>query len=201
MNNQQPMQFQFKLCKYCRQRIDPRASVCPYCRKKQTGGGCLFSIVITTWLVLTIVVGGIILGVFLNSNIAASDNSRIISEANRYNESDYKASCRAVTYEEFVRDKNYFKGQKVKFTGRITEIGNSGVYKMNVTKTDFGYDDTVAFEVESNRLESNILNNDIVTIWGVSKGAKTQNFWGKEIITPQIYAVYVKNDGQAKGLF
>ena len=43
----QPM----KQCKHCRQMIDARAKVCPYCRKKQSSSGCL---------VLLLVGGGII---------------------------------------------------------------------------------------------------------------------------------------------
>ncbi len=53
--NQQPTPQQpngmMKPCKHCRQMIDKRATVCPYCRKKQ-GSGCAVVIVVVIGLIV-----------------------------------------------------------------------------------------------------------------------------------------------------
>lgn len=57
-----------KKCKYCKEEMDAKASVCPHCQKKQ-GVGCLVSVL----LALTVVLFIIIIAVSCSSSSTSSD--------------------------------------------------------------------------------------------------------------------------------
>lgn len=50
VNNQQPMRQPLKQCKYCKQPIAAKASVCPYCRKSQSSAGLVVILVLLSIL-------------------------------------------------------------------------------------------------------------------------------------------------------
>lgn len=184
-----------KKCKYCKQEIDSRASICPYCQKKQGLSGA-------ETLVATVVI--IIIGAFGLKACAgirqgyenAEKNASISSEADNFSETDYKAACKAVTYEELARDKEALKGEKVTFTGEVIQVADD-IYRVNITKTEHGYSDTIIFEIDNNKLTENILEGDIVTVWGESKGFYSyESVLGQEITFPDVRAVYFQNSGK-----
>ena len=104
-----------------------------------------------------------------------------------------------MTYEDIARDKNALEGQKVTFTGEIIQA-SSGVYRMDVTKDEYGfYSDTILFTIDESSLSQNILEDDIVTIWGESQGMYTyEAVLGNEVTVPRIYAVYIQDFGKPK---
>lgn len=183
-----------KKCKYCKQIIDKKATVCPFCRKNQgIGCGTVFA---------TIIILLIGLYVFVQcSGIAdgyneASENAQIASEAEQIPEADYKAQCKTVSYEEIARHKYGMSGEKLTFTGIIIQA-TSGRYRMNITQTDFGYVDDIIFDIDENILNKNILEGDKVTIWGESKGLYTyEAVLGNAVTVPRIQVAYIDNQGQ-----
>ena len=185
-----------KVCKYCRSEIDKKAKVCPHCQKKQGSGCGIIVFVFFIIFILFLIFSGALSGI-MDGYKDASDNAKVRQEAQQYSESDYKAACKAVTYEEIARDKEGLKGQKVTFTGEIIQA-TSGTYRMNVTKGEYGhYSDTILFNIDESALSQNILEDDIVTIWGESQGQYTyETIMGSQVTVPRISVVYIENHGK-----
>ena len=184
-----------KNCKYCRSQIDSRAKICPVCKKKQSSALGWLLLVLAAVIILP--VGLIISVAFIRGYYYAFNGNSISREAEKMPESDYKAACKAVSYDDIARDKDGLKGEKVTFTGKIIQA-TSGTYRMNVTKGEYGfYSDTILFEVDEKKLSKNILEDDIVTIWGESKGMYTYKaVLGNQITVPRIQVVYIENHGK-----
>lgn len=43
-----------KKCKYCKSEIDAEAKICPICKKRQSGHGCLIAILIVVVVIIAI---------------------------------------------------------------------------------------------------------------------------------------------------
>lgn len=180
-----------KICKYCRSEIDKKAKICPNCQKKQ-GSGCgtilLFCIIVAVGISIAVVK--------MAESDSPTSNTSVQTEVNQMSESDYKAACKTVTYEEIARPKDGLKGEKVTFTGKIVQA-TSGRYRMDVTKGQFTYTDTIMFDIGENILSEKILEDDIVTIWGESEGQYTYKaVLGNEITVPKIKVEYIENHGK-----
>ncbi|MBP5361925.1 MAG: zinc ribbon domain-containing protein [Ruminococcus sp.] len=181
-----------KICKYCRSEIDKKAKVCPHCQKKQ-GSGCG-----------TVVFVGIVAAIGLSIVVVKSvepktpaSSTRTETEVNQVSESDYKASCKNVSYEEIARAKDGLKGEKLTFTGKIIQA-TSGLYRMEVAQGQYGSDDVIIFNIDESTLSENILEDDMVTIWGESTGLYTyKTVLGNEITVPKLNAVYIENYGNS----
>lgn len=63
-----------KICKYCKSEIPADAKVCPQCRKKQRGKGCLIAIIVVVVLCIIGVAAG-------GSGSSGVDNSNAVSNA------------------------------------------------------------------------------------------------------------------------
>lgn len=181
-----------KICPYCRSEIDKKAKICPRCQKKQGSGcGC------ATFAVIAAIALSIMVVKYVEPDTNPSSNETVQSEAVQMSEADFKAACKALKYEEIARPKDCLKGEKVTFTGEIIQA-TSGTYRMNVTKGEYGlYDDTVLFTIDESTLSENILEDDIVTIWGESEGPYTYKaVLGNEITVPKIKVAYIENHGK-----
>lgn len=189
------MGHKVKKCKYCRQPIDKKATVCHYCGKKQ--GLTRAEIIVYTVIIVAVMIFGLKACNGIRSGYdRADERAAVSSEARKYSESEYKNICRIVTYEELARDKNALKGEKVTVTGEVIQVMDN-IYRMNITKNDHGYSDAIVFELDSDKLSENILENDIITVWGESKGFYTyKSITGQEVTAPDINVVYVENNGR-----
>lgn len=179
-----------KICPHCRSEIDKKAKICPHCQKKQGSGcGC------ATFAVIAAIAFSVMVVNVVEPDTDSSSTETIQNV--QMSESDYKADCKALKYEEIARPKDCLKGEKVTFTGKIIQA-TSGTYRMNVTKGQYGlYDDTILFTVDESTLNENILEDDIVTIWGESEGPYTYKaVLGNEITVPKIKVAYIENHGK-----
>lgn len=106
-------------------------------------------------------------------------------------EENFKVNCQSVSYADIARDSQGLKGQDFTFTGEVIQVSGS-TYRMNVTLDEYGiYSDTIVFNYDTGDGDR-ILENDIVTIWGTSKGLLTYtSIFGEEITVPEIDAKYV----------
>ena len=85
VNNQQPMRQPLKQCKYCKQPIAAKASVCPYCHKSQSSAGLVVILVLLSFLgcflILAFVIAPIMQGYQNRENEINNDNYEVITEA------------------------------------------------------------------------------------------------------------------------
>ena len=106
-------------------------------------------------------------------------------------EENFKANCQTISYSDIARDSQGLKGQDFTFTGEVIQVSGN-TYRMDVTLDEFGvYSDTIVFNYDTGD-GNRILENDIVTIWGTSKGLLTYtSILGAEVTVPEIDAKYV----------
>lgn len=110
-------------------------------------------------------------------------------------ETTYKEDCKKYTYDQIARDPDDYKGKMGKFTGEVIQVledGNRVHMRIDITKTRWGYIDTIYVVYTKKAGESRILEDDIVTIWGKLDGTYTyESIFGQEITLPLFWAEYL----------
>lgn len=175
LQQQPPM----KPCKHCRQMIDKKASVCPYCRKKQSSG-CL-----TVFIVLL----GIVFVFFAFVILFGGSGESNSSETNGMTNDEYKAICTSdYTYENVARSPDSYKGKDIIVHGEIIQVQESGSRViMRVAEKD--YDDIWYVTYKYSESENRLLEDDYITIYGECDGLETyQSLLGQSISIPSINA-------------
>lgn len=175
MNNQNPTtnQPKVKQCKYCKQTIDKKASVCPYCRKKQSSPGCLIAVLAFFFVVIIFpsIVG------YSNRNHSSSD-STLSPDA-------YKNMCAVYVCKDVERNPDDYTGKYMIVTGKVLQAQDN-IYRV---KDDDG--GTWYIKYSSKNGESRILEDDIVKFYGECKGLKTYTaLLGQEVTIPELDAEY-----------
>ena len=106
-------------------------------------------------------------------------------------EEEYRAECKVFLYEDILRNPDTYNKELAKFTGQVVQVmhdGNDLRLRVNVTKTAYGYEDTIYVYYD----KTNILEGDIVTIYGELRGLETyESVSGVQITIPRIYAKFI----------
>lgn len=108
----------------------------------------------------------------------------------------YKAACTPMDYDSLARDPDTYKGKQVSVTGEVIQVqeDSSGtMYRINITEGDYGiWKDTVLVASSGTGTGTRILEDDMVTVYGVSAGLFTYtSVMGASITVPSISAEYV----------
>ena len=114
-------------------------------------------------------------------------------------ETDYKAVCQEIAFEDLARNPDNYENELFVFTGEVIQVleedGEVNL-RVNVTPVYFMdeisfYQDTVFFFIHTEEGADRILEGDIVTIWGQCKGLYTyESIFGSEISLPLIMGEY-----------
>ena len=109
---------------------------------------------------------------------------------------DYKQRCKTYEYKNIARDPHLYQGKMARFTGKVIQVmesGNSVVLRVNVTKSTYGYKDTVFVTyTKKSSQESRILEDDIVTLYGTLEGLKSyETIFGATVTIPAMEAKYI----------
>lgn len=92
-----------------------------------------------------------------------------------------------ITYNQLARTPDDYEGQKVKFSGKVVQVlesGNSVHIRLAVNKN---YDTILYGTYSSDIVSSRILDDDIITVYGVSTGLKSyQSTLGATITIPEM---------------
>lgn len=151
-------------------------------------------------------IAGLVLGIlamfFSFFFIINPSNNTSILQNNTQNEivvdeTEYKDECIEKSYEELARNPDNVKGTKVKVTGeviQVTEYNNKTELRVNITKEEYGYyTDTIYVTYVPKAGEDKILEDDIVTIWGISEGDYSYtSIMGSKVTLPKIDAKYIE---------
>lgn len=112
---------------------------------------------------------------------------------------DFIKTCQTYSYKELARDPQKFEGKNVKLKGKVIQVsentfGNGIVLRINITKDSYGfYSDTIYCDYTYLEGESKILEDDIVTLYGVSKGDTSYtSVLGQKITLPHIAIKYIE---------
>lgn len=109
----------------------------------------------------------------------------------------YKAQCQDIAYDELARNPDSYKGQYLKFRGKIIQVmddGSAVTYRINVTCGEYDiWDDTVLVGYSYKEGDSRFLEDDIVSFYGMSAGLYTyKSTLGGNITIPSVLAEYVE---------
>lgn len=113
-------------------------------------------------------------------------------------EKDFKKSCKEVTYENLARNPQKMEGTNVKIMGEVIQVMNGDfvkAYRVNITKNEYDfYEDTIYLTyVPKTKDEDNILEDDIITIWGTASGDYTYtSVMGASVTVPHVDAEYIE---------
>lgn len=107
----------------------------------------------------------------------------------------YKESCGSFTYDQVARDPDTYFGERAKFTGEVIQVlqdGNSYTLRVNITQVSYGWNDTIMVSYTASAGESRILEDDVVTLYGVMGGMYTyETIFGADVTVPLLFAEYV----------
>ncbi|MBU5331450.1 toxin regulator [Anaerocolumna aminovalerica] len=92
-----------------------------------------------------------------------------------------------ITFKELARTPDDYIGEKVKFSGKVLQVlEGDGVNQMRFA-VDSDYDKVIYLEYDTSLVSSRILEDDIITIYGVSYGLYTySSTMGKPITLPVV---------------
>ena len=105
------------------------------------------------------------------------------------------AKPKQIAYEELARNPDSYVGTNVIFTGQVIQVqedGNLVNLRVNVTKNDYGYEDTVLIQYDKSIISGRVLDDDVITFSGMSMGLLTyETIMGAEMTIPQVLATTV----------
>lgn len=91
-----------------------------------------------------------------------------------------------ITFEQLARTPDSYEGKKVKFKGKVIQVSEGSSIHLRIA-IDSDYDKVILAEYSSSIVSSRVLEDDIITIYGISKGLYTyQSTMGGAITVPLI---------------
>lgn len=131
-------------------------------------------------------------------------NARLAAEVAAKEEEmkNFKASCEKFTYKEIARNPKNYENKNIQFTGKVEQVQENSslfsstksiVIRLAVTKDKYGYyDDYVYCTYNYSENESKILEDDIITVYGVCTGDYTYTtVLGSSVTIPSIDVKYI----------
>lgn len=201
-------------CKHCGQQLPDDAAFCPKCgkavdnpppaqpavsgphkmkenaepKKKKSGG----------WLALVMaIICGIIF--FFWAIGSAALEAETIYQPN-VTEEEYRAMCETIDFDSLARNPDSYREQMFKFTGEVIQViegDGSADLRLNVTAVTNEYSDWVYYEdtiyvtVRVEEGADKILEEDIITVYGICSGSYTyESILGSQVTLPRIVAMY-----------
>lgn len=136
---------------------------------------------------------------------AAESTARAESEAaalaEEQQKEDFINSCQSITFRDLARNPDSYKGQNFTFTGEVIQVletpnlfsdFSSVTLRINVTQNEYGWwEDTILATVELPDSADRILEEDIITIYGVCQGqTQYETIFGSTVSLPEIEIKY-----------
>lgn len=115
----------------------------------------------------------------------AEEEARLAEEAKGYDT--------GITYKDLARSPETYEGQKVKFTGTVLQVieGSMTLNGLRLATKD-SYDDVVYCEYLTSILDVRLLEDDIITIYGISNGLQSyETVMGATVTLPKISVIRI----------
>lgn len=108
----------------------------------------------------------------------------------------FKETCKTYTYDEIARNPDNYKLQAAKFRGKVIQViedGNDVTMRLNITKGRYTWSDTIYVEYSrKDSSESRILEDDIITVYGLMMGTVTyKTVLGASVTIPAMLCSYI----------
>lgn len=109
-------------------------------------------------------------------------------EAKKQAEKEKKGYETGITYDNLARTPDKYKGEKVKFKGKVLQVIEDDTEIQIRLAVDSDYDKVVYCGYDPSIVDSRILEDDVITIYGTSIGTISyQSTLGGNITIPGIY--------------
>lgn len=107
------------------------------------------------------------------------------------NAKNYKTGqCKEIAYDKLARNPEQYEMEQIKLSGRVVQLieGDSDFYELRVAVND-NYDTVIYVTYDHRILESRILEDDYITLYGTSMGTITyESTMGGHITIPSMLA-------------
>ena len=193
---------EYYVCPICRHKNEDTKKYCDKCgtwllsetfpaikyrRKSGTALRRIWKVIGYTTVLLLLIFGAL---VYWGSTLDTPEQVTAIPE------DEYKASAVEIDYETLARNPEQMKGQRVKLSGKVFQVfesGRSTQIHLHMNRAEFGWRDSVYVFYDRPKGADRILEDDMITIWGDVKGLQTlQTILGSEITVPSVTARYVE---------
>lgn len=131
-----------------------------------------------------------------SSSVAASLSAASSSKAAEQEPTQYKTG---ITFEQIARTPDDYEGKKIEFTGKVLQVMEDDDYTEIRLAVDGDYDNVILVDIDSDIMNgSRILEDDLVTVSGISDGTTTyESTSGANITIPAMTAKIVNDQGKA----
>lgn len=131
-----------------------------------------------------------------SSSVAASLSAASSSKAAEQEPTQYKTG---ITFDQIARTPDDYEGKKIEFTGKVLQVMEDDDNTEIRLAVDGDYDNVILVDVDSDIMNgSRILEDDLVTISGVSDGTTTyESTSGANITIPAMTAKIINDQGKA----
>ena len=197
-------------CKHCGRQVDDNAKFCQHCgksiaedlaanvnpqevveqapTKKKKAKKSIFK---RWWFWLLVI---IFLFVSCTGTSEPSVTHPDVSEA------QYKGMCEVIEFDQLARNPDNYKDKMFKFTGEVIQVMEGSGYveiRLNVTKVSSEgsdwvyYEDTIYAKITMEDGADRILEEDIITIYGVCSGSYSyKSVLGSQVTLPRMEVLY-----------
>jgi len=143
-------------------------------------------------IILIVIIGGILTpdtgsssNITTNTTTTSSSTPAVAAES----ESDYKASCKVISFKELEKNPDGHSGERVKYTGEVVQIMEN--YGVSSIRMDVGsnFGDTIYVSYPGT---TSAVEGSTITVYGVVDGSYTYTSQaGWEISLPKISGKYI----------
>ncbi|MDI6497924.1 hypothetical protein QMA60_06225 [Leuconostoc suionicum] len=132
----------------------------------------------------------------LSSEISAASSREASSKAAEQDPAQYKTG---ITFDQIARTPDDYEGKKIELTGKVLQVMEDDDYTEIRLAVDGDYDNVILVDIDSDIMNgSRILEDDLVTVSGVSDGTTTyESTSGAKITIPAMTAKIVNDQGKA----
>lgn len=132
----------------------------------------------------------------LSSQSSADSSREASSKAAEQEPTQYKTG---ITFDQIARTPDDYKGKKIEFTGKVLQVMEEDDYTQIRLAVNGDYDNVILVDIDSDIMNgSRILEDDLVTVSGISDGTTTyESTSGANITIPAMTAKIVNDQGKA----
>lgn len=132
----------------------------------------------------------------LSSQSSAASSREASSKAAEQEPTQYKTG---ITFDQIARTPDDYKGKKIEFTGKVLQVMEEDDYTQIRLAVNGDYDNVILVDIDSDIMNgSRILEDDLVTVSGISDGTTTyESTSGANITIPAMTAKIVNDQGKA----
>ena len=189
-NSSQPKAY----CRFCGRALYENTKKCPDCKKKQDKSRWYLWLIIILLLPTSCSMESVPYSTNeFESNITQTETDKNVEPV--LSETEFKEKCEVFNYKDIARNPQSYKGKYMKFKGEVIQTMESGKnleLRMNSTCNEYGYyEDTIYATYKYSANESKILEEDIITVYGIYQGDITYtSVLGSSVTIPNLEVHY-----------